>query len=207
LPSDGVWAADHSTSDSAVEIDNESDNSSGSSLFKTQCVPYSPKQGQRNPIRKFVHSSGDVEARDSSSDSSFEPRPLTLKAIFERLKKKKKERKKRKKRKYKPKGRLRGRPKGRKTTRCSQINKKQKQVKDKGSGFPFLESENVKKPLPWRKILTFEQAVESLKQMNVGEDLEGEDFDSRRYKYLDDDGSLSPIEESETVEEAVTTLT
>lgn len=38
---------------------------------------------------------------------------------------------------------------------------------------------------------------ESLKQMNVGEDLEKEDFDSRRYKYLDDDGALSPIEESE----------
>lgn len=33
--------------------------------------------------------------------------------------------------------------------------------------------------------------------MNVGEDLEKEDFDSRRYKYLDDDGALSPIEESE----------
>ena len=49
-------------SNSAVEIDNESDNSSGSSLFKTQCVPYSPKQGQRNPIRKFVRSSGGVEA-------------------------------------------------------------------------------------------------------------------------------------------------
>lgn len=37
---------------------------------------------------------------------------------------------------------------------------------------------------------------ESLKQMNVGEDLEKEDLDSRRYKYLDDDGPISPIEES-----------
>ncbi|XP_023560741.1 TATA box-binding protein-associated factor RNA polymerase I subunit D [Octodon degus] len=37
---------------------------------------------------------------------------------------------------------------------------------------------------------------ESLKQMNVGEDLEKDDLDSRRYKYLDDDGSISPIEES-----------
>lgn len=32
--------------------------------------------------------------------------------------------------------------------------------------------------------------------MNVGEDLEKEDLDSRRYKYLGDDGSISPIEES-----------
>lgn len=203
-------------SNSAVEIENESDNSSGSSLFKTQCVPYSPKREQRSHTRKFVHSPEGVQARDSSSDSSFEPRPLTLKAIFERFKKKK-----RKKRKYKPTGRPTGRPKGRKNSRRSQINKKQ--VQDKGSGFPFLESENARKPLPWRKILSFEQAVargffnyleklkyeyylkESLKQMNVGEDLEKEDFDSRRYKYLDDDGSLSPIEESET-DEATTNL-
>ncbi|XP_008686576.1 TATA box-binding protein-associated factor RNA polymerase I subunit D [Ursus maritimus] len=205
-------------SSSAVEMENESDNSSsGSSLFKTQCVPYSPKQRQRNPTRKFVNSPQGGKARDSSSDSSFEPRPLTLKAIFERFKKKK-----RKKRKYKPTGKPRGRPRGRKNSRRSQINKKQ--VQDKGSGFPFLESENATKPLPWRKILTFEQAVargffnyleklkyeyylkESLKQMNVGEDLEKEDLDSRRYKYLDDDGSLSPIEESETEDEAATNL-
>ncbi|KAJ8798423.1 hypothetical protein J1605_001548 [Eschrichtius robustus] len=205
-------------SDSAVEIENQSDNSSsGSSLFKTQCVPIPPKRRQRNPIRKFVHKPESTQARDSSSDSSIEPRPLTLKAIFERFKKKK-----RKKRKYKPTGRSRGRPKGRRNTRRSQINKKQ--FKDKGPGFPFLESGNGRKPLPWRKILTFEQAVargffnyleklkyefhlkESLKQMNVGEDLENEDFDSRRYRYLDDDGSLSPIEESAAEEEMATNL-
>lgn len=77
---------------------------------------------------------------------------MTLKAIFERFKKKK-----RKKRKYKPTGRSRGRPKGRRNTRSSQINKKQ--FKDKGPGFPFLESENGRKPLPWRKILTFEVSL------------------------------------------------
>lgn len=38
--------------------------------------------------------------------------------------------------------------------------------------------------------------------MNVGEDLEKEDLDSRRYKYLDDDGSISPIEEEEEDEVA-----
>ncbi|XP_045867540.1 TATA box-binding protein-associated factor RNA polymerase I subunit D-like [Meles meles] len=204
-------------SNSAVEIDSESDDSSGSSLFKTQCVPYSPKRVQRIRTRKFVHSPEVVQAKDSSSDSSFEPRPLTLKAIFERFKKRKC-----KKKKYKPTGRPRGRPKGRKNSRRSQINKKQ--VQDKGSGFPFSESENARKPLPWRKILTFEQAVargffnyleklkyeyylkESLKQMNVGEDLEKEDFDSRRHKYLDDDGALSPIEESETEDGAAINL-
>lgn len=215
----GMDSLDYITaSDSAMEIENQSDNSSsGSSLFKTQCVPYSPKRRQRNPIRKCVRSLESVQATDSSSDSSLEPRPLTLKAIFERLKKKK--RKKRKK--YKPTGRQRGRPKGRKNTR-SQINKKE--FKDKRPQLPFLESENGRKPLPWRKILNFEQAVargffnyleklkyeyhlkESLKQMNVGEDLEKDDLDSRRYKYLDDDGALSPIEESAGEDEAAANL-
>ncbi|XP_005379751.1 PREDICTED: TATA box-binding protein-associated factor RNA polymerase I subunit D [Chinchilla lanigera] len=202
------------TSDTAVEIENQSDSSSsGSSLFKTQCVPL-PKRTQRNPVKKFVHNVHKPESvqTDSSSDSSIEPRPLTLKAIFERFKKKKK----RKKRKYKPKLTPRGRPKGRRNTRRSQIDKKQ--IKDKGPKFPILQSEDGRKPLPWRKILSFEQAVargffnyieklkyehhlkESLKQMNVSEDLEKEDFDSRRYKYMDDDGSISPIEESEAEE-------
>lgn len=207
-------------SDSAMEIENQNDSSSSdSSLFKTQCVPSSPKRRQRNPIRKCVHSLESVQARDSSSDSSIEPRPLTLKAIFERFKKKKP--KKRKKRKYKPTGRPMGRPKGRKNSR-SQISKKQ--LKVKRPQFPFIESENGRKPLPWRKILTFEQAVargffnyleklkyeyhlkESLNQMNVGEDLEKEDLDSRRYKYLDDDGSISPIEELAEEDEVATNL-
>ncbi|KAM9658234.1 TATA box-binding protein-associated factor RNA polymerase I subunit D isoform 1-T12 [Trichechus inunguis] len=194
----------------SVEIEDQSDNSesSGSSLFKTQRVPSSPKRREENPLRTFVHSPKSVQARDSSSDSYVEPRPLTLKAVFERFK----ERKRKKKRKYKPTGRPRGRPKGSKNTKSSQIDKKQFQVK--GPGFLFLESENERNPLPWKKILTFEQAVargffnyieklkyeyhlkESLKQMNVGEDLEKEDLDSRRYKYLDDDGSISPVEES-----------
>ena len=126
-------------------------SSSGSSLFKTQCVPVPPKQRQRNTIRKFVHIPKSTQATESSSDSSIEPRPLTLKAIFERFKNKKR---KRKKRKYKPTGRSVGRPKGRRTTRYSQIT--EKQFKDKRPGFPFLESENGRKPLPWRKILTFE---------------------------------------------------
>nr|XP_036866884.1 TATA box-binding protein-associated factor RNA polymerase I subunit D isoform X1 [Manis javanica]XP_036866885.1 TATA box-binding protein-associated factor RNA polymerase I subunit D isoform X1 [Manis javanica]XP_036866886.1 TATA box-binding protein-associated factor RNA polymerase I subunit D isoform X1 [Manis javanica]XP_036866887.1 TATA box-binding protein-associated factor RNA polymerase I subunit D isoform X1 [Manis javanica]XP_036866888.1 TATA box-binding protein-associated factor RNA p len=195
-----------------MEVQSD-DSSSGGSLFKTQCVPYSPKRRQRTPIRKHIHSPEGVQARDSSSDSSFEPIPLTMKAIFERFKKKKP-----KKRKYKRTGRPRGRPQGKKSSRSSQRSKIE--FKDKGSGFPFLESENGRKQLPWRKILTFEQAVargffsyleklkyedhlkESLKQMNVSEDLEKDDLDSRRYKYLDDDGPLSPIEESEADEVA-----
>uniref|UniRef100_G1PWC5 TATA box-binding protein-associated factor RNA polymerase I subunit D n=1 Tax=Myotis lucifugus TaxID=59463 RepID=G1PWC5_MYOLU len=179
-------------------------SSSGRSLFKTQCVP-SPKWRQRNPSRICVSSLESAQARDSSSDSSLEPRPLTLKAtIFERFKKKKC-----KKRKYEPTGRP-GRTKGRKNTK-PQINKKQ--FKDKTS-LPLLESDTGRKPLLWRKSLTFEPTVArgffnyleklkyeyhlkgSSKQMNAGEDLEEKDPDSHRYKHLDDSESISPTEES-----------
>lgn len=138
------------TSERAGDIGNQSDDSSDSSLFKTQCAP-SSTQKQRNPTVKCVLSPVSLET-DSSSDSSLEPRPLTLKAIFERFKKKK--RKRRKKRKYKPKLRQRERTPGRRNIRRSQIDKKQ--IKDKGAVFPFLESENGKEPLPWKKILTYE---------------------------------------------------
>ncbi|XP_051011887.1 TATA box-binding protein-associated factor RNA polymerase I subunit D [Acomys russatus] len=203
------------TSDRAENIGNQSDDSTHSSLFKTQCVP-SSTQKQRNPTVKSVISPVSLDT-DSSSDSSIEPRPLTLKAIFERFKKKKRKRK-RKKRKYKPKLRPRERPPGTKNNRRPKIDKKQ--IKDKGAMFPVLESENGKEPLPWKKILTYEQAVargffhhieklkyeyhltECLKQMHAGEDLEKEDLDSRRYKYMDDDGPLSPIEEPLTEDEA-----
>lgn len=206
-------------SDRAGDTENQSDYSSDGSLFKTQCAP-SPTQKQRHRTMTCVTLPTSVET-DSSSDSSLEPRPLTLKAIFERFKKKKwKKRKKRKKRKYDPELRPRGRPKGTsgtRNTRRSQIDAKQ--IKDKGTGFPFLESESGRKHLPWKKILTYEQAVargffhhieklkcehhlkESLKQMHAGEDLEKEDLDSRRHKYMDDDGSLSPIEEPLTEDE------
>lgn len=93
----GIDSPDHVTSD-AMELANQSDNSSDSSLFKTQCIPYSPKRGKRNPIGKFVRTPESVHASDSSSDSSFEPIPLTIKAIFERFKNRKKKYKKRKRR-------------------------------------------------------------------------------------------------------------
>ncbi|XP_053434496.1 TATA box-binding protein-associated factor RNA polymerase I subunit D-like [Nycticebus coucang] len=206
----GMDSIDNVTLDS-VEIESQSDNSSGSSLFTTQCVPYSPKQKQTSSIRKSVPLPESVQARDSSSDSSIEP--VTLKAIFDRYKNRKH---KHKKRKYKPTRRKRGRPKERKNTRSSRTDKK---LFNKGPGFPFMESENEGKPSPWRKTLTYEQAVargffnyieklkyehylkESLNQMDAGEDLEKEDFDSRRYKDLDDAGSISPIVEESAAED------
>lgn len=51
----GIDSPDHVTSD-AMELANQSDNSSDSSLFKTQCIPYSPKRGKETPLENlFVH--------------------------------------------------------------------------------------------------------------------------------------------------------
>uniref|UniRef100_A0A5F8GSV5 TATA box-binding protein-associated factor RNA polymerase I subunit D n=1 Tax=Monodelphis domestica TaxID=13616 RepID=A0A5F8GSV5_MONDO len=177
-----------------------------------------------NPILPLVATSSLVnkESDDSDSsnslfktqlsDSSSELEPFNLKVVFENWKKKKIQKKKRK---YKPSGRPKGRPKGStKTTQSLAIMPKKDLFKDKGLQFPLVESENGRKPLLWKKILGFEQAVargffnyvkeqkyeshlrEALKHLGAGEDLVKEDFGVRRYKYLeDDDESISPIEE------------
>lgn len=41
-----------------------------------------------------------------------------------------------------------------------------KQIKDKGAVFPFLESENGRKPLPWKKILTYEVSRSQVVKLN-----------------------------------------
>ncbi|XP_074160635.1 TATA box-binding protein-associated factor RNA polymerase I subunit D [Sminthopsis crassicaudata] len=188
---------------------NETDDSdSSSSLFKTQCDPISPHRRPRNVSTSIViQSSTNTQLRDDSSESSSELEPFNLRVIFENWKKKK-----RRKRKYKPTGRPRGRPKGSFKTKQS-LRPKKDLFRDKGFQFPLVESENGRKPLLWKKILGYEQAVargffnyikekkceshlgEALKQLDVGEDLEKEDFAVRKYNYLDDDGSISPIEE------------
>ncbi|XP_044524309.1 TATA box-binding protein-associated factor RNA polymerase I subunit D isoform X2 [Gracilinanus agilis] len=193
-------------------VNNESDDSdSSNSLFKTQCDPISPNREPRNlSTCNTVHLPPNTWLRDYSSDSSSELEPFNLKVVFENWKKKKR------KRKYKPSGRPKGRPKGStKTTQSLAIIPKKDLFKDKGLQFPLVESENGRKPLLWKKILGFEQAVargffnyvkeqkyeshlrEALKHLDAGEDLDKEDFGVRRYKYLDDDDdeSISPIEE------------
>ncbi|XP_036599838.1 TATA box-binding protein-associated factor RNA polymerase I subunit D [Trichosurus vulpecula] len=193
-------------------VNNESDDSdSSSSLFKTQCDPNPPLQKPRRvSTSNMIRLPATIKLQNNSSDSSSEAEPFNLYVVFENWKKKKRKRK----RKYKPTGRPRGRPKGslNKHPSVGILPKKRELFKDKGLQFPLVESENGKKPLHWKKILGYEQAVargffnyvkeqkceshirEALKHMDV-EDLEKEDFSVRRYKYLDDDGSISPIEE------------
>ncbi|XP_068936332.1 TATA box-binding protein-associated factor RNA polymerase I subunit D isoform X3 [Petaurus breviceps papuanus] len=202
----------HTTWASAGSLVNDEtdDSDSSSSLFKTQCDPTSPIRKPRNiSTLNMIQSPSNTQLQDNLSDSSSELEPFNLRVVFANWKKKKR------RRKYKPTGRPRGRPKGslKKQPSLAILPKRKDLFKDKGLQFPLVESENGKKPLLWKKILGYEQAVargffnyvkeqkyeshlrEALKNLDVGEDLEKEDFSIRRYKYLDDDGAISPIEE------------
>lgn len=86
------------TSDATMGTESQHDDSSSDKgIFKTQCVPPSPKWRPGKPIRK-VCSAKCVESTDSSRDSPPEPimRLLMLKAYVENLKEKKYERRKKK---------------------------------------------------------------------------------------------------------------
>ncbi|XP_074072561.1 TATA box-binding protein-associated factor RNA polymerase I subunit D isoform X2 [Macrotis lagotis] len=191
-------------------VNNETDDSdSSNSLFKTQRDPASPKRKPRDvSTSNVIQSTKNCHVRDDSSQSSSELEPFNLRVVFDNWKNKKR----RKRKKYKPTGRPRGRPKGK--LKEQPLTCIKYPIKDKGLQFPLIESEDGNKSLHWKEILGYEQAVargffnyvkerkseshlrEALKQLDVDEGLE-EDLSVRRYKYLDDEGSLSPIEETD----------
>ncbi|XP_015265774.1 PREDICTED: TATA box-binding protein-associated factor RNA polymerase I subunit D isoform X2 [Gekko japonicus] len=91
--------------------------------------------------------------------------------------------------------------------------KQRKRPPGKYLQFPFVRKLYGKEHIPLRMECLFEQATvqgffkyieklkfehhlkKSLAEVDATEDLEKESLDSRRHKYLDDDGPLSPIEE------------
>ncbi|KAH0625197.1 hypothetical protein JD844_033423 [Phrynosoma platyrhinos] len=94
------------------------------------------------------------------------------------------------------------------------VIERKKRYRDRGLQFPFLEKLCGRRYMPFRLVHRYEQAAlqgylryietlkyehyikKSLTKLNAGDDLENESLESRKYKYLDDDGSLSPIEET-----------
>ncbi|XP_073431062.1 TATA box-binding protein-associated factor RNA polymerase I subunit D isoform X2 [Dendrobates tinctorius] len=89
------------------------------------------------------------------------------------------------------------------------LEERKRRLIDKGIPFPCAPL----KYLPFKQYFEYEQHVlggflnhvkdlkyentlkSNLKKMSVDEDEESEDFQMRKYSYLDDDGSLSPISE------------
>nr|XP_056714833.1 TATA box-binding protein-associated factor RNA polymerase I subunit D [Euleptes europaea] len=91
---------------------------------------------------------------------------------------------------------------------------RRRRYRERSPLFPFVQKLYGTKHIPVRMECLFEHAAlegffkyirmqkyehhlkESLAQLGAAEDLEQESLDSRRHKYLDDDGPLSPIEET-----------
>ncbi|NXI89339.1 TAF1D polymerase, partial [Psophia crepitans] len=85
---------------------------------------------------------------------------------------------------------------------------------DRGFQFPFVERHYGKKHIPLKMVLGYEQAAakgyfqyievlkyeehlkKALKALQASEDLERECLTVRKHKYLDDEGPISPIQET-----------
>ncbi|KAG6921519.1 TATA-box binding protein associated factor, RNA polymerase I subunit D [Chelydra serpentina] len=123
----------------------------------------------------------------------------------QRCKEKPKEREKR----YKSTGKPRGRPR-----LTAPKEEQKKRLLDRGFQFPFVEKEYGRKHLPMKMIFEYEQAAlkgyfqyikmlkyeehlkKALTNLNANEDLENECMEMRKHKYLDDEGPISPIQET-----------
>lgn len=86
--------------------------------------------------------------------------------------------------------------------------------------FPFVGKHYGRKHLPLKMVREYEEAAlkgffkyiemvkyehhlkKSLTQLNAGDDLENECLESRKHKYLDDDGPISPIAETSKDEDS-----
>ncbi|KFP40875.1 TATA box-binding protein-associated factor RNA polymerase I subunit D, partial [Chlamydotis macqueenii] len=91
---------------------------------------------------------------------------------------------------------------------------RKRRLLDRGFQFPFVEKHYGKKDIPLKMVLGYEQAAakgyfqyievlkyeehlkKALKDLQASEDLEKECLVVRKHKYLDDEGPISPIQET-----------
>ncbi|NXJ09753.1 TAF1D polymerase, partial [Odontophorus gujanensis] len=89
-----------------------------------------------------------------------------------------------------------------------------KRLKDRGFQFPFVEQHYGRKHIPLNMVVSYERAAakgyfqyvemlkyeehlkKALKALEASEDLEKECLAVRKHKYLDDEGPVSPIQET-----------
>ncbi|XP_015744691.1 TATA box-binding protein-associated factor RNA polymerase I subunit D [Python bivittatus] len=99
-------------------------------------------------------------------------------------------------------------------------SEQRRRLKDRGIVFPFVAKYYGTKHLPLKMVRGYERAAlkgffkyiemlkyehhlkKSLMQLNAGDDLENECLESRKHKYLDDDGPISPIAETNKDEDS-----
>ncbi|NXS11457.1 TAF1D polymerase, partial [Neodrepanis coruscans] len=106
-----------------------------------------------------------------------------------------------------------GMPSGRPPLTASPQEQKRRLL-DRGFQFPFVEKHYGEKHIPLKMVLSYEQAAakgyfkyikvlkyeehlkKALKALEASEDLEKERVVLRKHKYLDDEGPISPIQET-----------
>ncbi|KFP88297.1 TATA box-binding protein-associated factor RNA polymerase I subunit D, partial [Acanthisitta chloris] len=104
-------------------------------------------------------------------------------------------------------------PMGRPPLTASHQERKRRRL-DRGVQFPFVEKHYGEKHIPLKMVLGYERAAakgyfkyievlkfeehlkKALKALQAGEDLEKECVVLRKHKYLDDEGPISPIQET-----------
>ncbi|KAM9388364.1 TATA box-binding protein-associated factor RNA polymerase I subunit D [Phaethornis superciliosus] len=117
--------------------------------------------------------------------------------------------KKKKQKKYESTGMPMGRP-----PLTASPQEQKRRLQDRGFQFPFVEKHYGKKHIPLKMVLGYEQAAakgyfqyievlkyeehlkKALKALQASEDLERECLAVRKHKYLDDEGPISPIQET-----------
>ncbi|XP_075446073.1 TATA box-binding protein-associated factor RNA polymerase I subunit D isoform X2 [Ascaphus truei] len=197
-----------SRDDQALDSDA---SSSGGSLFQTQytCSPTRTTR-KRGPERPHHPTSPLASSSEDSSDYEPRPKKLSLKEIFDQHFNKKTKKKKKKKKKWKKKKkRLATEKNSRKPLPSVSLEEKRRRRIHRGIQFPFTAN----KYLPLTTYFAYEQSVfggflkhlkklkcenhleTSLRNMDAGTDLDNENLETRRYKYMDDEGPISPISE------------
>uniref|UniRef100_A0A8C3L146 TATA box-binding protein-associated factor RNA polymerase I subunit D n=1 Tax=Chrysolophus pictus TaxID=9089 RepID=A0A8C3L146_CHRPC len=106
------------------------------------------------------------------------------------------------------------RKRGGKQPMTASPQERRKRLKDRGFQFPFVEKHYGRKHIPLKMVLSYEQAAakgyfqyvemlkyeehlkKALKALEASEDLERECLAVRKHKYLDDEGPISPIQET-----------
>lgn len=203
--------ADDNTEGDIVTIPHQSDNSNhsdNSHLFQDEVVSAPTRTKRTRGYKKLIPPA--TQKTDTSESSDYEPPPrkFTLQEIFDNHFRKKRNRSKEKKKKKKKKGP----PKVRisKPFYSAPLEQRKRRLRHCGIRFPFAP----KKHLSLKLCFAYEQYVlggflnyvknlkyenhlqKALKKMEVGEQLEEENFETRKFKYLDDEEPLSPISES-----------
>uniref|UniRef100_A0A7M4FAA8 TATA box-binding protein-associated factor RNA polymerase I subunit D n=1 Tax=Crocodylus porosus TaxID=8502 RepID=A0A7M4FAA8_CROPO len=164
-------------------------------------------------------SHGDLGCGKESESSGLPKSSLNLKAIFachfrgKKLKREAnrrfKERKQRTKKKYESTRRCQRRP-----LQTMSREERKERLLGRGFQFPFVEKHYGRKHIPLKMVFEYEHAAlkgyfqyiemlkyedhfkKGLKNLNASEDLESKCMVMRRHKYLDDEGPISPIQDT-----------